>query len=86
MASITKTYTMLIIYKLFELKIISPKASEIKELYYKGAYTKDAVECDVVGIVDNNEIILDINGELHSIHPDYLLDMQKKERFIIRAL
>lgn len=66
-----------------ELKIISPKASEIKDLYYKGAYKKDAVECDVVGIVDNNEIILDINGELHSIHPDYLLDMQKKERFII---
>lgn len=66
-----------------ELKIISPKANEIKTLYYKGAYTKDAVECDVVGIVDNNEIILDINGELHSIHPDYLIDMQKKERFII---
>lgn len=66
-----------------ELKIISPKASEIKDLYYKGAYKKDAVECDVVGIVDNNEIILDIKGELHSIHPDYLLDMQKKERFII---
>ena len=57
-----------------ELKIISPKASEIKTLYYKGAYTDDAVECDVVGLVD---------GELHSIHPDYLLDMQKKERFII---
>lgn len=66
-----------------DLKIISPKANEIKTLYYKGAYTKDAVECDVVGIVDNNEIILDINGELHSIHPDYLIDMQKKERFII---
>lgn len=41
-----------------ELKIISPKANEIKELYYKGAYTKDSVKCDVVGIVDNNEIIL----------------------------
>ena len=66
-----------------ELKIISPKANEVKALYYKGAYTKDAVECDVVGIVDNNEIILDIKGELHSIHPDYLIDMQKKERFII---
>ena len=66
-----------------ELKLISPKANEVKTLYYKGAYTEDAVECDVVGIVDNNEIILDINGELHSIHPDYLLDMQKKERFII---
>lgn len=66
-----------------DLKLISPKANEVKTLYYKGAYTEDAVECDVVGIVDNNEIILDINGELHSIHPDYLLDMQKKERFII---
>ena len=66
-----------------ELKLISPKANEVKTLYYKGAYTEDAVECDVVGIVDNNEIILDINGDLHSIHPDYLLDMQKKERFII---
>lgn len=58
-----------------ELKIISSKASEIKTLYYKGAYTDDAVECDVVGMVDINEIILDINDELHSIHPDYLLDM-----------
>lgn len=66
-----------------ELKLVSSKASEVKTLYYKGAYTKEAVECDVVGIVDNNEIILDVNGELHSIHPDYLLDMQKKERFII---
>ena len=66
-----------------ELKLISPKANEVKTLYYKGAYTENAVECDVVGVVDNNEIILDINGELHSIHPDYLLDMQKKERFII---
>lgn len=66
-----------------ELKIVSPKATEIKTLYYKGAYTKDAAECDVVGMVDKNEIILDINGELHSIHPDYFLDMQKKERFII---
>lgn len=66
-----------------ELKLISAKANTVKTLYYKGAYTNDAVECDVVGIVDNNEIIVDINGELHSIHPDYLLDMQKKERFII---
>lgn len=66
-----------------ELKLISPKANEVKTLYYKGAYVEDTVECDVIGIVDNNEIILDINGKLHSIHPDYLLDMQKKERFII---
>lgn len=69
--------------KLKEWKLISPKATEIKKFYYKGAYTNEAVECDVVGFVDDNEIILDINKELHSIHPDYFADMQKKERFII---
>lgn len=69
--------------KLKEWKLISPKAMEIKKFYYKGAYTKEAVECDVAGYVDGNEIILYINGELHSIHPDYFLDMQKKEKFII---
>lgn len=66
-----------------ELKIVSSKAKDVKTLYYKGTYTNDAAECDVVGIVDNNEIILEIKGEFHSIHPDYFLDMQKKERFII---
>lgn len=69
--------------KLKELKIISSKSKEVKELYYKGVYTEDATLCDVVGFVDDNEIILNINGELHSIHPEYFIDMQKKERFII---
>ena len=71
------------IEKLKELKIVSAKAKEIKTLYYKGFYTNEAVECDVVGFVDNNEIIISINDNLHSIHPDYFLDMQKKEKFII---
>ena len=62
-----------------ELKLISPKANEVKTLYYKGAYTENAVECDVVGIVDNNEIILDINGELHSI-PRLLIRYAEKRK------
>ncbi|MEG1256742.1 BRCT domain-containing protein [Clostridium sp.] len=64
--------------KLREWKLISSKAVEIKTLYYKGNYIDKHIECDVVGFVDDNEIILHINGELHSIHPDYLLDMQNK--------
>lgn len=69
--------------KLKQWELISPKAKEIKKLYYKGAYTQYPVECDVIGYVDDNEIIISINEQLHSIHPDYLLDMQKKEKFII---
>lgn len=69
--------------KLKEWKIISPKSNEIKKLYYKGIYTNHAVECDVIGYVDDNEIILEINSELHSILPEYFVEMQKRERFII---
>lgn len=69
--------------KLRHWEIISPKATDIKELYYKGSYTDLAVPCDVVGFVDDNEIILSINNKLHSILPDYFVEMQKRERFII---
>lgn len=65
--------------KLRKWQLISPKATEIKQFYYKGAYTEKPVECKVAGFVDDNEIILYVNGELHSIHPDYFLDMQKKD-------
>ncbi|MEG0306399.1 MAG: BRCT domain-containing protein [Clostridium sp.] len=64
--------------KLRQWKLISPKAVEVKQLYYKGDYTDKPIECDVVGFVDDNEIIIYISGELHSIHPDYLVDMQNK--------
>lgn len=69
--------------KLKEFKIISQGAKEVKNLYYKGAYTEEFVLCDVEGYVDENEIILNINDNLHSIHPDYFIDMQKSEKFII---
>lgn len=67
------------IEKLREWKLISSKATEVKQFYYKGTYTDKPVECKVAGFVDNNEIILYINGELHSIHPDYFFDMQRKD-------
>lgn len=66
------------IEKLKEWKLISPKAKEIKILYYKGAYTENSVECDVIGYVDDNEIIILVKGSIHSICPDYLADMQNK--------
>lgn len=69
--------------KLKEFKIISQGAKEVKDFYYKGVYTEDFVLCDVEGYVDENEIILNIEGNLHSIHPDYFIDMQKSEKFII---
>ena len=65
--------------KLREWKLISSKATEVKQFYYKGAYTDKLVQCNVAGFVDDNEVILYINGELHSIHPDYFFDMQRKD-------
>ncbi len=65
--------------KLREWKLISSKSTEVKQFYYKGAYTDKPVECKVAGFVDNNEIVLYVNEELHSIHPDYFLDMQRKD-------
>jgi hypothetical protein len=38
----------------------------------------ESTKCEIIGFVDNNEVILNIEGQLHSIHPDYFIDMQKK--------
>lgn len=65
--------------KLREWQLISPKATEVKQFYYKGTYADKPIECKVAGYVDDNEIILYINGKLHSIHPDYFFDMQRKD-------
>ncbi|GFP76358.1 BRCT domain-containing protein [Clostridium fungisolvens] len=65
--------------KLKEWHLISPKATEVKAFYYKGAYTDKHIECKVAGYVDDNEIVIYVDGKLHSIHPDYFLDMQKKD-------
>lgn len=59
-------------------KLIAPTKKELKEFLYKGLYVKDEVSCTVVGYTDSL-LIIDISGKLHSIHPDYLLQMQRKE-------
>lgn len=66
------------INRLKEWQIIYPKAEKNIKIYYKGAYSEKTMECDVVGYVDDNEVIISINNMLHSIHPDYLAEMQKK--------
>ncbi len=64
--------------KLKELKIISPTSKEVKDLFYKGIYVNEPTICDVVGFVDDLEIIIDIKEKLHSIHPAYFKEMQNK--------
>lgn len=59
-------------------KLITPTKTELKDFYYKGLYTDEPTICKVVGY-DEKLLVIEINGELHSIHPDYLLQMQKKD-------
>ena len=67
------------IEKLKEWKLISKKATKIKTLLYKGIYiNENSCECDIIGFVDDNEIIIQIQNKIHSIHPAYLKSMQKK--------
>ncbi|MGL5066459.1 MAG: exonuclease domain-containing protein [Sarcina sp.] len=63
--------------KLKQYKLISAKATACdKAIYYKGVYSSDAIRCDIVGYLDLDVLILDINGKLHSIRGEYLKQMQ----------
>jgi hypothetical protein len=66
------------IIKLKELGLLSEKAKAIKQLICKGIYVSEPTECNIIGYVDENEVILDIKGEKHCIHPDYFKSMQSK--------
>ncbi len=59
-------------------KLVAKTKDELKEFFYKGLYTESPTACQVVGYYDNL-LVIEVNGELHSIHPDYLLQMQKKD-------
>ncbi|QOX63908.1 hypothetical protein FRZ06_11485 [Anoxybacterium hadale] len=65
------------IEKLKQWSLISPKSNIIKTLTYKGHYADKPTICDVIGYVDDNEIIIKIDEEISSIHPTYLKEMQK---------
>lgn len=71
--------------KLKELKLISPTSKEVKDLFYKGLYTDEPTMCDVVGFVDDFEIIINIKGELHNIHSAYFKEMQGKNFSIFNS-
>jgi len=60
------------------LSLLSPKATSIKQFIYKGFYVLKPTKCEVIGYVDEIEIILDIEGSIHSILPNYFKDMQSK--------
>lgn len=63
--------------KLKEYKLISAKATACdKAIYYKGVYSTEAIRCDIVGYLDLDVLVLDINGKLHSIRGEYLKQMQ----------
>lgn len=59
-------------------KLIAPTKTELKDLYYKGLYTDEPTVCKVVGYADD-VLIVETDCKLHSINPDYLLQMQKKD-------
>ncbi len=56
---------------------LTPKSyTEPKPLIYTGIFTETPVPCKVVGYLDKTFIVIEVNGELHSIHPEHLKDMQ----------
>lgn len=63
--------------KLKEYKLISAKATDSeKKFYYKGLYVDKAVDCFVLGYLDNDVLVIEVEGNLHSIRGEYLKQMQ----------
>ena len=59
-----------------QLKLTPKTFTEPKPLIYKGAFTKEPMPCRLVGYVDRHFVVIEVAGQLHTIHPDHLLDMQ----------
>ncbi len=59
-----------------QLKLTPKSYTEPKPLIYTGSFTDTPVPCKVVGYLDQTFIVIEVNGELHSIHPEHLKDMQ----------
>lgn len=71
--------------KLEQLKILglTPKtASEPKQLYYQGIYSKNKlIPIEILGVLNDYVVVIKISDGPHKIHLDYLKEMQptKKE-------
>lgn len=74
--------------KLKEWGLLSPKAQDLKNIYYKNK--NGTYKCQIIGYLSKNTkygclnnvyetIILKINDSVVKIAPDYLLEMQKKD-------
>lgn len=53
-----------------------PRTKELRPIYYNGPYAGTTEICDVVGYVSPHSLVIEIDGELHCIHPDLLMEMQ----------
>lgn len=58
-------------------KLAPSKATEPQVLYHIDALSHEVRECTVVGYVDQWTTVIDIDGYLDCIHPDYLVEMQQ---------
>ena len=58
-------------------RLIAPKATSIKTIIYSGAFVEQPTVCNLVGHINDITAVIDVQGELHCINPDYLSDMQK---------
>lgn len=66
--------------------LVSPKATSLKQLYYKGFYSSRYVPCDVVGFIDGYTLVISVDGDLHCIHPECLAEMQPSKEELERIL
>ena len=72
--------------KLKQYKLIPAKSITFdKPIYYKGVYSDEAIRCDIVGYLDLDILILNINDKLHSIRGEYLKQMQDANFSIFEA-
>lgn len=59
-----------------QLKLTPKTFTEPKPLIYDGVFVKSPTPCNVVGYLDETFVVIEVNGELHSIHAEHLKDMQ----------
>ena len=63
--------------KLKQYKLVSSKVSKVdKVFYYKGVYSDEAIPCNIIGYLDLDVLVIEVNGQLHSIRGEYLKQMQ----------
>ncbi|MGX8701557.1 3'-5' exonuclease [Caproiciproducens sp.] len=59
-----------------EWGFIAPKQKWLKTLFYCGIFCDTPSVCDIVGYINDFMIVIKVNDKLHTIQPNYLLQMQ----------